>query len=305
MKNSNKQSVQPACRSWWGCKVELECYKTLWGCTSSAAESTFVAKSQGYDGVEASIPHNVEEIEKFTSSLKHHGLKYIAEIATTGSYVPDRRCNVEAHLNDLKKNLDSLSDLKPEFVTCLGGCDAWSLEQSVEFFTRAMSIAAENHLAISFETHRGRSLFSPWATAAIVKEIPEIKLTFDISHWWVVCEGLQSTEESLIASLADNAYHIHARVGYDQGPQVPDPEKGEYRTMLRSHLNTWRVLWAGIQKTRSITSVTPEFGPDGYEYRSIDGAKSLVDLDKINQFMATVVRDEFRQWSSENSGMAR
>ena len=76
----------------------------------------------------------------------------------------------------------------PQWVTIIGGCDAWTLEQSVRFFGEAQEVAARMNIACSFETHRSRSLFNPWTTLAILQRMPELKLTCDFSHWVVVME---------------------------------------------------------------------------------------------------------------------
>ena len=45
------------------------------------------------------------------------------------------------HLDSLRHKLERSITLRPLFVNCLGGCDAWPEAQSVEFFGRAMEIA--------------------------------------------------------------------------------------------------------------------------------------------------------------------
>ena len=106
----------------------------------------------------------------------------------------------------------------PMFITVIGGCDAWTLTQSVEFFGEAMEISKALGVRMSFETHRSRCLFNPWTTREILLQLPAMELTCDFSHWCVVCERLIDTEPEIIALCAERAHHIHARVGYDQGP---------------------------------------------------------------------------------------
>ncbi len=276
--------------------MKLKLFKTLWGFEGSYEAAVKTAVEQGYDGIEAPVPKTIKEAEQFSVLLEQHQLMYIAEIATTGTYVPDRRLSMQDHLNDLKDNFSRLQHLKPLFITCLGGCDAWRESDSLLFFKKAINIADEFGVLISFETHRGRILFNPWVTKHIVKEIPEIKLTCDFSHWCVVCEGLQETEAELIYSLLPNAWHVHGRVGYDQGPQVPDPRIPLYKNDLEKHGEWWQWIWSEHHhQGKNMTTVTPEFGRDGYEYRDLDEGLPLINVDEINVWIAGYLRSRFEQ----------
>ncbi len=271
--------------------MKLQCYKSMWGLSGDLDHIVKTAKEQGYEGIEGPIPETVSQRQYLSQLLKDYDLFYIAEIATTETYVPDRSISLKGHIEYLKEKLDHLTPLNPQFITCLGGCDAWSTMQSVDFFSHAIGLADDHDLIISFETHRGRSLFNPWKTLSIVNHIPSIKLTFDLSHWDVVCEGLQTTEEEIIQKLASNTHHIHGRVGYDQGPQVSDPRIGIYQQELERYATWWQWLWhAQRQQDYKVVTMTPEFGVDGYQYRSCDGNKTLVDLDEINLYMANYCR---------------
>lgn len=286
--------------------MRLLCFKTLWGYRGSPLEATTTAVRDGYDGIEGPVPTDVSLRTAFAQQLQTHNLCYIAEVATTGSYVPDRSQTPQQHLQYLGEQLEQIAPLQPLFVTCLGGCDAWSLSQSLEFFTAAIAMAENHGVVISFETHRGRSLFNPWVTRDVVAAIPMIKLTFDVSHWYVVCEGLQAAEYRLMEQLADNAHHVHARVGYDQGPQVADPRQGIYRENLQQHLQMWAQMWHSQQQCGyHFVTATPEFGPDGYEYRTVDGREALVDVDDVNRFMCVALREKFAEQFDDVSTINR
>ena len=192
-------------------------------------------------------------------------------------------------------NLQRLQSLKPLFITCLGGCDAWEISESISFLRKAIDLANEAGIEISFETHRGRIFFNPWITQRIVQVIPGLKLTCDFSHWCVVCEGLQKTETDIIHSLAANAWHIHGRIGYDQGPQVPDPRTDLYKNDLDKHCEWWQWIWnEHARQCREVTTVTPEFGRDGYEYRDTMAGSALIDVDEINSWLAQNLRSRFK-----------
>ena len=277
--------------------MELRLFKTLWGHNSDFQSAANRALRAGFQGIEGPAPGDMEQAREYLSLLTDTGLAYIAEITTAGTYVPNRHATLDDHLESLKRKLDQSLEMFPEFITCLGGCDAWPEELGLEFFARAMEIADSSDIVISFETHRGRSFFNPWITRRIVEQLPDIKLTCDFSHWCVVCERLIDTEIDVIRAIAPHAHHIHARVGYDQGPQVPHPEAPEYRDALRAHQRWWETIWES-QFTRgyAATSMTPEFGPDGYLHEAPFTREPVGDLWQMNQWMANEERGHFDEF---------
>ncbi|HAS19048.1 MAG TPA: xylose isomerase, partial [Flavobacteriaceae bacterium] len=36
--------------------------------------------------------------------------------------------------------------------------------------------------------------------------------------------------------------HVHARVGFEEGPQVNDPQAPEWKKALERHLNLWETI---------------------------------------------------------------
>lgn len=274
--------------------MKLKLYKTLWGYDKGMAEAISEAMADGYDGVEGPVPLDQHSLSAAISRFRDTGLDYIAEITTAGSYVPERRASLEDHLDSFQRKLDLSMELGPRFITCLGACDAWEEGQSVAFFGRAMEMAAEAGIAVSFETHRSRAFFNPWVTLRIVRQLPDIRLTCDFSHWCVVCERLMDTELDVIEALAPHAHHIHARVGYDQGPQVPHPAAPEYGYALRAHQSWWEIVWQS-QETRGydISTMTPEFGPDGYLQMRPFSGEPVGDLREMNLWMMGEERRQF------------
>ena len=185
----------------------------------------------------------------------------------------------------------------PLFLTVLAGCDAWPISQSVDFFGKAMEFADQLGADASFETHRSRPTFNPWAMRELVIQLPRLRLTCDFSHWCCVAERLVLDEEpDLLALVAQRAHHVHARIGYDQGPQVPHPAAPEYARALVAHERWWDEIWtAQAQTGRAVVTMTPEFGPDGYLQTAPFTQKPAADLNQINHWMAARQRARFSQ----------
>jgi len=280
--------------------VKLQLFKTMWGFEGDFETACIQAKSHGFDGIEGQLPITEDERRYWQSCLQKYGLVYIQEIVTGGNYVPDRSRSVADHLNDIKIALEHSHELQPLFITCIGGCDAWSDDESIRFFAEAMAIAETFGIRIRFETHRSRCLFTPWRTRAIVNALPQIELTADISHWCVVCERQMDMELDTIAAIAPHVRHIHARVGYDQGPQVTHPAAPEYTYALKAHQQCWGMFWQSqYENGTRFTTMTPEFGPDGYLHTLPFTQAPVADLWEINCWMAEEERLHFGQWHAK------
>jgi len=276
--------------------MQLQIFKTLWGHTGSLNEAAEQALSAGFNGLEGAAPTDAKQARQFKALLADTALDYIAEITTAGTYVPERRASLQQHIDSFAEKLERSLHLEPLFITCLGGCDAWEEAKNMEFFSAAMQMADAAGITVSFETHRSRAFFNPWVTERIVRQLPGIKLTCDFSHWCVVCERLMNTELDVLETLAPHAHHIHARVGYDQGPQVPHPGAPEYEYALRAHQSWWQMIWQQqLAAGKKVTTMTPEFGPDGYLHEQPFSREPVADLWELNNWMG----DEERRHYSE------
>ncbi len=278
--------------------MKLELYKTLWGHTGSLTEAMAECQAQGLAGLEGAVPPSKPVRTELDLALRESGLGYIAEICTAGSYVPNRLASAAEHLDSLQRQAELSLELRPKFLTVIAGCDAWGMSQSVDFFSQALMLERSLGVTLSFETHRSRSLFNPWMTRDILGQLPGMKLTCDFSHWCVVCERLIDTEPDVLRLCASRAHHVHARVGYDQGPQVPHPAAPEYRDALEAHERWWTNIWENhASKGREITTMTPEFGPDNYLHTLPFTNVPVANLSEINLWMAHRQRLRFETMS--------
>jgi len=275
--------------------MELQLFKTLWGHQGALTEAASQALDAGFVGLEGNAD-NLPRDELY-AVLQAYGLAYIQEIVTGGNYVPRRHDTVQQHIADVERQLQLGLALDPQWVTVIGGCDAWTLEQSVRFLGESQEIAARMGIACSFETHRSRSLFNPWVTLAVLERLPELQLTCDFSHWVVVLERQLDDDWDAVLEVAKHAHHIHARVGYDQGPQVPHPAAPEYAGALASHQRCWEAIWSAQQAGgRAHSTMTPEFGPDGYLHCLPYTRQPVADLWEINAWMGLTESLHFQHW---------
>jgi hypothetical protein len=281
-------------------RMKLELFKSRWGWQGDWSACAAQVRQMGGCGVEGRLPTDAAELRAMATGLQQEGLACIAVVFTGGDVIPHQGWTMQQHLQRLQHALESATVLQPRFLNLLAGNDRWPLMQQVDFFGRAQALADTAGLICSFETHRGSSLYSPWVTLELIKQLPQLRFTADISHWVVVCERLFNDAADDLSPFIERVHHIQARVGYDQGPQVPHPAAPEYAETLAFHQSVWRAIWAS-QRARgyAVSTLTPEFGPDGYTHLLPFTQAPVADLWELNLGMALSQRQQFDLWSQK------
>ncbi len=281
--------------------MQLQLFKQLWGHEGTHEDAITDVLDAKFHGIEGAPPATPADRQRLTRLVAESDLEFIAEISTgirtPGQYVPAPRLTPADHLADFRTLLEQALEMAPLKITAMAGSDLWPLAESIHFFREATRIAADHGTEVSFETHRGRPTFHPLATAALLDAIPDLPLTCDFSHWCVVTERSAILDEfpDLLAHCARNCRHVHARVGYDQGPQVPDPRAPEYAENLANHDRWWDTIWAAQRAAGHANStLTPEFGPDNYLHLEPFTQKPVADLWQINRWIAHRQRERFK-----------
>ncbi|KPA89087.1 xylose isomerase-like enzyme [Pseudomonas asplenii] len=274
--------------------MKLEIFRTLWGYTASKAQALDELLEAGFDGMEARLPLAAAERAEFAAFLRANRTPYISTVFTAYDVLPEQSAAPVEHLRDLEQKLAWAAELEPRFVNLLAGNDRWPLAQQVEFFGQAMDLARRQGQACSFETHRARSLFNPWVTLELIRQLPDLRFTSDISHWVVTCERLLDDPADDLRPFVERVHHIQARVGYDQGPQVPHPGAPEYARELAFHQAHWESVWRAQQaRGYTVSTLTPEFGADGYLHHLPFTNVPVADLWSLNVWMARTEREHF------------
>lgn len=173
------------------------------------------------------------------------------------------------------------------------GHDAWTTAQCIEFMTAAVEVEEEEGLPVVHETHRRRVMFTPHQARDVLKAVPGLKVNADLSHWCVVLSRVPTPENEkcwseVLELLAQRVCLIHARVGYNEGAQVPDPSAPEYAYELAQHERWWAAIWEG-QRARGleVSYIEPEFGPPPYMHTAPHSKARVADLWEINTWMAS------------------
>lgn len=266
--------------------MDLVIYRHLWGITESW-ESVFPKiRELGYRGIEHILPEESDR-NRFRDLLNLHRFSYIAQIVTAGETVTE-------HVKSFRNAVEDARALGPRKINCHSGCDWFTEEKARRYFGEALEFESKVGIPIAHETHRGRILYNPWITEHILRQFPQLNLSCDFSHWVLVCERLMESETGIIEQCADHCIHIHARVGYEEGPQVPDPRAPEYERHVLAHERWWSIVW-DAQDRRGLTesTLTPEFGAPDYLHTMPYSKTPVANLWDICNWQAERQRSRF------------
>jgi sugar phosphate isomerase/epimerase len=232
--------------------MQLAVFRALWGMTGRLEDQFDQIAEAGYDGLEGFLGVSSLPAAQFSGMVAQRGLKLIMA------------GGVEKK-EDLEPTLKKLAEYQPIKIGLQGGRDSMTHDQAKAFYEEALRVEQQIGIPVSHETHRGRPLFTPWDTAFYARELPSLKLVADYSHWVNVLERLPEDQQEAIDVVNAHVFHIHARVGYEEGPQVPDPSAPEYAGQLAWHEKQWKaIIRARQQAGDALMTVTPEYGPPGY-----------------------------------------
>jgi len=267
---------------------QLKVLATNWGFEGSMDEYCAKVKKEGYDGIEIWWPNESKAQEELFAALK----KYQLEV---GFLSAGYESNFNDHLASFKKMVTAATQSKqrPLYINCHSGRDYFSFEENRQLIDFTIAKAKETGIKICHETHRSRMLFAAPVASNYIEKIPELRVTFDVSHWCNVSETLLQDQQSTVDMTLQRVDHIHARVGHPEGPQVNDPRAPEWEPAVKAHFAWWdKVVELKKQKGEVLTVLT-EFGPPDYMPTLPYTRQPLADQWAINVHMMQVWRKRY------------
>lgn len=267
----------------------LKVLATNWGFNGTLDEYLSKVKKDGYDGIENWWPQEKKDQDELFSLLK----KYELEI---GFLTGGQQSNYAEHIDFFKHQVDAAANNKiqrPLYINCHSGRDYFSVEENESFIAHTTQLAKQTGIKICHETHRSRMLFAAPAAKNYIQKHPELRITFDVSHWCNVSESLLSDQQETIDLTLPRVDHIHARIGHAEGPQVNDPRAPEWQDAMKAHLAWWdRIVEMKKQQGDSLTILT-EFGPPDYMPTEPYTRKALSDQWAVNVFMKDTLKKRY------------
>lgn len=240
--------------------TKLLFYCPYWGMRPMPIDSFLKnAKKDGYHGVEIALNPDTMDIKTIKKQCDDTQLELIAQHPYATGHTADEM------LPDYLSKLERILDIEPIMVNCHTGRDYFNTADNLKFIVAADQLSKTTGISVTHEIHRGRFSFCAPLISNYLDAFPELKLTADFSHWCVVSESLLEHQQATLDKTINHCSHLHARVGYAQGPQVPHPFAPEYHSELERHLGWWTaILKAHVQKQAERLTITCEFGPTPY-----------------------------------------
>ena len=261
-------------------------FQTDWGNTLSMDAFLAKAKAAGYDGVELWMPAGEDNKKSLKEGLKKYELKVIFLHGTA------RNLPFEEALRVYELGLQEILAWKPVKVNSHTGNDFWTSEQNLAFIALGDRYAKQVGIPVLHETHRGRFSYTLPEAVAMLRKFPNLKYTLDVSHWMVVHERLLTESDPLLQEIFPSVDHIHARVGFAEGPQVPNPAAPEWKNEVKAHLDIWEKIIRS--QTGKVFTVTTEFGPPPYMATVPFTNQPLADQWEANVWMMNALKSRFQ-----------
>ena len=259
---------------------------TNWGFSGTWAEFCRKAKQAGYDGVEVWFPADPKSREELVAALKETSLP-VAFVLGGSDKDPQK------HFAQFKESLEAAVLLKPLYINCHSGRDFFSFEENKRFIDLTTELSRTTQVPMYHETHRSRILYSAPIARQYMEKIPELRVTFDVSHWCNVHESLLEDQPEALSLAVNRTEHIHARIGHPEGPQVNDPRAPEWKKALDAHVAWWdRVVERKKKEGKRMTILT-EFGPVDYMPALPYTRQPLSNQWEINAYMLEMLRKRY------------
>jgi sugar phosphate isomerase/epimerase len=268
---------------------QLTIMATNWGWEGTFDAYCAKAKKEGYDGIEIWWPLEAAGQQELFDALKAHGLE-------VGFLCGGHQAEFEPHFELFKHMTEAAATntaRRPLYINCHSGRDYFSFEQNKQLLDHTRGLAARTGITICHETHRSRMLFAAPVARHYLESDPDLRVTFDVSHWCNVSESLLQDQGSTLELTLSRVDHIHARIGHPEGPQVNDPRAPEWKAAVDAHFAWWDVIAARKRKEGKRLTILTEFGPPDYMPTLPYTRQPLGDQWAINAYMMRVLRSRY------------
>lgn len=260
-----------------------------WGHEHLPLEDFFSkVKEAGYDGIETWMPEEINGRKKFISLLD----KY--QLAIVSHQHQAKGNNINEYCKSLEYYLVLSLECNPLLINSHSGRDYFTFDEQLRVIDTVEEFSVKNNITVAHETHRGRIGYSPYNAKELFKLRPEMKLTADFSHWTCVTESFLENSSEIVEEAIKRTIHIHARVGYTQGPQIPDPRLEEWQEPVDFFFNIWKqIIEQPKSKKADFFTMTTEFGPPPYMWTRTEDNAPITSQWEINLFMKDLLRKKF------------
>lgn len=269
--------------------MEIKFFAPRWGDTQNWNDFLQHAKRDGYDGAEVNIHADAtpQLLDEMWNAATENGMEMIAQHSKTND------ADFNRHYDNYCKWFELVRPYPWTIINTQTGKDYFAFEQNKQLIEFTGNYATNNGIKVVHETHRNKFSFAAHITRKYLQQIPGLKLTLDISHWVNVAESFLEDQQEAVDLAIACTEHLHARVGYTQGPQVPDPRLPEWQEALNHHLAWWdKVIASKKAGGAAEFTISPEFGSFPYMFHLPNG-QPVVDQWEVNLFMKELLKKRY------------
>ncbi|WP_377137155.1 sugar phosphate isomerase/epimerase [Mucilaginibacter lutimaris] len=242
----------------------------------------------GFDGLETWIPEYKSDRKILYDYLQQFEMPLLAhQYQAQGSTFQQFKAS-------FKKRLTECAAAQPILINSHTGRDWFTAQQNIELIDIAHNFFTKTGILVVHETHRGRLGYSPQSATELFSLRDDYLITADFSHWTCVTESMLENFEPAIHEAIKRTRHVHARIGYENGPQVPDPRASEWRYASEKFLDWWElIVLANKRSGRAVLTFTTEFGPPPYMPTVPFSNIPVADQFEVNCFMKDLLKSRY------------
>ncbi|MBK0378442.1 apurinic/apyrimidinic endonuclease family protein [Mucilaginibacter segetis] len=251
-------------------------------------------KAANYDGIDTWIPQDKAEKQTLFDFLQQNEMHIVSHqhSAEGSTFKKFRQSFIE--------QLHICAEPGPLLINSHTGRDYFTLQQNLALIDAARDFSEKTGIIVAHETHRGRFGYAPQMISRAFKKNRDFCITADFSHWVCVTESMLENFQDILAEAITRSRHIHARIGFEEGPQVADPRAPEYQYALEKFLGWWdRIITGNRASGHTIMPVTTEFGPYPYMPANPYTKVPVADQFEINCFMKDLLRARYNNSPKE------
>lgn len=248
-------------------------------------------REAGYDGYDTWIPDDANEKKLLFDYLQRHEMYIVThQHQAYGN-------TFEEFKSSFLKNLYTCAEPNPILINSHTGRDYFSLEQNLQLIDIAQEFSEKTGITIAHETHRGRVGYSPQMTSEIFALRRGFLLTADFSHWVCVTESMLENFSEILEEATKRSRAIHTRIGFEEGPQVPDPRAPEWNYAMEKFVGWWdRIVAVNAGAGCNILPLTTEFGPKPYMPTIPFINQPVANQFEINCYMKDLLRERYKNY---------
>lgn len=270
--------------------MEIHFFCPRWGSEAIAWEDWLPkVKAADYDGIEWAVANNTDiaVLDKVFRMAGNLQLPVILQHYETSDSDFPRHLDVYARWFEKIKGYPAVK------INSQTGKDYFTVTQNTQLIELANSFGLANNIPVVHETHRGKFSFAAHVMRSYLEAIQDLRITLDASHWCAVAESYLDDQAAALQLAIERTDHIHARVGYPEGPQVSDPRVAEWLEALQKHLAWWdEVVSLKRQKSQPLT-ITTEFGPFPYMVNVPRTGEPVANQWDVNLYMMKLLKERY------------